>query len=168
MVYAWYRFSLRIFLFFYGISCIYTIYICRMLKCDRLLLKARLTALNPWKQRPGGLQLHGRPQMVNPSYFRGGYRQRNPDDPSRLLKPSHVLLKRCPVCKRTKFVSLSTKDHFHTCCEGTVMRMYSDMKSVMGVEHKLIHLTRQWDFENEKPWCNPHRPRPKGRSKLKK
>ncbi|KPI86696.1 hypothetical protein ABL78_4254 [Leptomonas seymouri] len=106
--------------------------------------------------------------MVNPHYFRNKYRQQNPDDPSRLLKPSHVLLKRCPVCKRTKFINIRDKNVFHTCCEGAVMKAYSDMKSVMNIEHKLLALTRQWDAENDRPWSNPHRPRPKGRSKLKK
>ncbi|KAK7198055.1 hypothetical protein NESM_000761200 [Novymonas esmeraldas] len=139
-----------------------------MLRCSDVLWKARVTAFNPWKRRPAGLQLNGRPQMVNPSYFRGTYRQKNPDDPSRLLKPSHVLLKRCPACKRTKFVRLSERDTFHTCCEGVAMKLYTNMKTVMNVEHRLLSLTRQWDVENERPWSNPHRPRPKGRSKLKK
>ncbi|KAG5487561.1 hypothetical protein LSCM4_08006 [Leishmania orientalis] len=139
-----------------------------MLKCVGALLKAQLVSFNPWKRRPGGLQLNGRPQMINPSYFRGRYKQQNPDDPSRLLKPSHVLLKRCPACKRTKFVHLSDKSTFHTCCEGVPMKVYSDMKTVMNIEHKVLTLTRQWDVENERPWSNPHRPRPKGRSKVKK
>ncbi|CAJ1016541.1 hypothetical protein Q4I32_000999 [Leishmania shawi] len=139
-----------------------------MLKFGGALLRARLTAFNPWKRRPAGLQLNGRPQMVSPSYFRGKYRQENPDDPCRLLKPSHVLLKRCPACKRTMFVHIKNKDTFYTCCEGVPMKVYSDMKTVMNIEHKLITFTRQWDVENERPWSNPHRPRPKGRSKLKK
>lgn len=48
------------------------------------------------------------------------------------------------------------------------MKVYSDMGTVMNVEHKLVNLTRQWDVENDRPWNNSHRPRPKGRSKLKK
>ncbi|KAG5511368.1 hypothetical protein JKF63_07331 [Porcisia hertigi] len=139
-----------------------------MMRCGRALLRTRLTAFNPWKLRPGGLELNGRPQMVNPSYFRGKYKQQNPDDPSRLLKPSHVLLKRCPACKRTKFVQIKDKDTFHTCCEGVPMKLYSNMKTVMNIEQKVRTLVRQWDVENERPWNNPHRPRPKGRSKLKK
>ncbi|KPA80738.1 hypothetical protein ABB37_04199 [Leptomonas pyrrhocoris] len=139
-----------------------------MLKHNNCLLKARLTTFNPWKHRPGGLHLNGRPQMVNPHFYRNKYKQLNPDDPSRLLKPSHVLLKRCPICKRTKFVDIKDKNMFHTCCEGAVMKLYSDMKSVMNVEQKVLSLTRQWDVENDRPWSNPHRPKPKGRSKLKK
>lgn len=133
--------------------------------------KRRLTAFNPWKKRPGGGiggQLHGRPQMVHPHHFRHAYRRQNPDDPTRLLSPHHVLLKRCPLCKRTKYVPLSEKDYFHTCCEGQVMRLWTNMRNVMNSEHKLIQAVRQWDVENERPWSNPHRPKPKGRSKLKK
>lgn len=131
----------------------------------------RVTAFNPWKKRPGGGlagQLHGRPQMIHPHYFRNGYRQANPDDPSRLLSPNHVLLKRCPVCKRTKYTPLSQKDYYHTCCEGQVMRLWTTMRTVMNSEHKLLQAVRQWDVENERPWSNAHRPKPKGRSKLKK
>lgn len=139
-----------------------------MIRCGAVLLKARLTAFNPWKRRPSGLQLNGRPQMVDPGYFRGEYRRKNPDDPTRLLKPNHVLLKRCPACKRTQFVHIKDRDTFHTCCEGVPMKVYTTMRSVMDAERKLTTLTRQWDVENERPWSNPHRPRPKGRSKLRK
>lgn len=131
----------------------------------------RITAFNPWKKRPGGGlagQLHGRPQMVHPHYFRHGYRRENPDDPTRLLSPNHVLLKRCPLCKRTKYIPLAEKDYYHTCCEGKVMRLWTTMRTVMNSEHKLIQAVRQWDVENERPWSNTHRPKPKGRSKLKK
>lgn len=139
-----------------------------MMKRARVMCRARVVAFNPWKQRPGGLSLHGRPQMVNPHFFRGDYRRQNPDDPTRLLSPSHVILKRCPLCRRTRFVKLNEKDHFHTCCEGTVMKILTNMKTVMNAEQKLLTTTRQWDVENERPWCNGHRPRPKGRSKFKK
>lgn len=133
--------------------------------------KMRLTAFNPWKKRPGGGlggQLHGRPQMVHPQHFRHAYRRQNPDDPTRLLSPNHVLLKRCPLCKRTKYIPLKEKDYFHTCCEGQAMRLWTNMRNVMNSEHKLIQAVRQWDVESERPWSNPHRPKPKGRSKLKK
>ncbi|KAG8341813.1 hypothetical protein TRVL_07359 [Trypanosoma vivax] len=106
--------------------------------------------------------------MVDPAYFRGKYRHANPDDPTRLLKPSHVLLKLCRTCKRTLFVPLNKRDHFHTCCEGRPMKVWTDMGAVMASEHRLLAYTRQWDVENERPWCNAHRPRPKGRSKFKK
>ncbi|CCW69015.1 unnamed protein product [Phytomonas sp. Hart1] len=139
-----------------------------MLKNGKPFFKASITAFNPWKKRPGGLNLHGRPQMVSPGYFKGVYRRRNPDDPTRLLKPSHVILKRCPACQRTKFIPLPEKNHFHTCCEGQTMKFYANMKNVMDSEHKLIEITRQWDVENQRPWDNSHRPKPKGRSKLKK
>lgn len=131
--------------------------------------KKKLVTFHPWKRRPGGLALHSRPQMVQPHYFRHGYRSHNPDDPTRLLKPSHVILKRCPECRRTRFVLLHERDHFHYCCENRVlMKEVSNMKKVMNREHRLTQMLRQWDVEGERPWDNPHRPKPKGRSKLKK
>lgn len=139
-----------------------------MFKFCSVLAKACITAFNPWKHRPAGLALNGRPQMVNPAYFRKGYRAKNPDDPTQLLKPGHVIVKRCRICKRTQFVKLAEKEHFHTCCEGAPMKVFTNMRSVMNAEQKLIVATRQWDVENDRPWSNPHRPKPKGRSKLKK
>lgn len=139
-----------------------------MIRAARVLCKARITAFNPWKHRPSGLQIHSRPQMVHPGHHRGHYRRQNPDDPTGLLKPSHVLLKRCPACKRTQFVPLVERSVFHTCCEGVVMRDYTNMKAVMEAEHKLRVAHRQWDVETDRPRSNAHRPRPKGRSKLKK
>ncbi|CAD2222514.1 hypothetical protein AGDE_01247 [Angomonas deanei] len=139
-----------------------------MIRACLLFCAPRITAFNPWKRRPGGLNLYGRPQMVSPSHFRKGYKKANPDDPTALLKPSHVILKRCRVCKRTKFIKFSEKDHFHTCCEGQPMKVYTNMRDVMNAERRLVDLTRQWDVENDRPRSNPHRPRPKGRSKLSK
>ncbi|ORC91153.1 uncharacterized protein TM35_000061580 [Trypanosoma theileri] len=139
-----------------------------MLRVFGINYRARITAFNPWKSRPAGLNLNGRPQMVDPRYFRGEYRRKNPDDPTRLLKMKHVLLKRCSSCKRTLFVPLNRKDHFHTCCEGVPMKVFTNMEAVMKSEQKLLTYSRQWDVENDRPWCNTHRPRPKGRSKLKK
>lgn len=129
---------------------------------------ARVTAFNPWKQRPSGLARHGRPQMVHPHYFHHGYKRANPDDPTRLLPASHVLLKRCRLCQRTRFVPLAQKDFFHTCCEGEPMRLLGNMKTVQNAEHKLLQAVRQWDVNEERPHSRPHRPKPKGRSKLKK
>ncbi|KEG12384.1 hypothetical protein DQ04_01751010 [Trypanosoma grayi] len=139
-----------------------------MLRILGIRYRARITAFSPWKSRPAGLNLNGRPQMVNPRFFRGEYRRQNPDDPTRLLKMKHVILKRCHSCKRTLFVRLSEKNHFHTCCEGMPMKVYANMETVMNSEHKLLSLSRQWDVENNRPWCSAHRPRPKGRSKFKK
>ncbi|CBH11465.1 hypothetical protein, conserved [Trypanosoma brucei gambiense DAL972] len=139
-----------------------------MLRLNKFFSHANVTAFNPWKNRPSGLALNGRPQMVNPRYFRGKYRKENPDDPTRLLKAKHVLLKRCHLCNRTLFVPRSQRGYFHTCCEGVRMKEFANMESVMNSEHKLLTLSRQWDSENERPWCSPHRPRPKGRSKFKK
>ncbi|EPY30052.1 hypothetical protein STCU_01002 [Strigomonas culicis] len=139
-----------------------------MLRFSRVVLKYKVNAFNPWKRRPGGLNLYGRPQMVNPAHFRGEHKRKNPDDPTQLLKTSHIILKRCRVCKRTQFVPLAEKDFYHTCCEGQTMKFYADMRTVLNSEQKLLAATRQWDFENDRPWSNPHRPRPKGRSKLKK
>lgn len=48
------------------------------------------------------------------------------------------------------------------------MKVLANMRTVMDAEQKLIMATRQWDIENDRPWSNPHRPKPKGRSKLKK
>ncbi|RNF18084.1 hypothetical protein TcG_05113 [Trypanosoma cruzi] len=139
-----------------------------MLRVVKIYYRARIIAFNPWKSRPAGLNLNGRPQMVNPRYFKGAYRRQNPDDPTRLLRIRHVLLKRCRLCKRTLFVPLSQKDHFHTCCEGVPMKVYANMETVMNSEYKLLAHSRQWDVESDRPWCNSHKPRPKGRSKFKK
>nr|CCC90755.1 conserved hypothetical protein [Trypanosoma congolense IL3000] len=133
-----------------------------------VLFRARVTAFNPWKCRPSGLALNGRPQMVNPWLFRGRYRRENPDDPTRLLKARHVLLKRCRSCNRTLFVPYDKRDHFHACCEGVAMKEFANMETVMNSERRLLAFTRQWDSSEERPICNPHRPRPKGRSKFKK
>eukprot|EP00796_Vickermania_ingenoplastis_P008826 gene8826-6209_t len=140
------------------------------LKPSPVLRKAHITSFNPWKSRPGGLHSrHSRPQMVHPHYFKHKYRRANPDDPTRLLPASHVLLKRCPLCQRTSFIPLAERDYFHTCCEGEgVMKLVTNMRTVMNRELTLRTALRQWDVENEQPWSKPHRPKPKGRSKLKK
>lgn len=132
------------------------------------LLKARVTSFSPWKQRPGGLQRHSRPQMVHPHHFRGTYRGQNMDDPTQLLSPKHVIVKRCSECKRTLFVKLAEKDYFHTCCEGVPMKQITTMAKVMDADHRLTQTLRQWDVESDRPWSRPHKPKPKGRSKLAK
>ena len=139
-----------------------------MLKQTLHVLKARIVAFSPWMQRPSGLRRNSNPQVVHPGHFRNSYRKRNPDDPSRLLKPSHVLLKICPLCRRTKYVMLHEKEFFHTCCEGVPMTLHSSMKALMNHSRKLTTAVRQWDVENDRPWSNPHKPKPKGRSKLQK
>lgn len=152
----------------FSLRCTNTKVASRMLRTSTNALRARITAFSPWMQRPSGLRRNSNPQTVHPGHFRNSYRRRNPDDPSRLLKPSHVLLKICHQCRRTKYVFLHEKDFFHTCCEGLPMVLQSSMKSVMNNSRKLTSAVRQWDVENDRPWSNAHRPKPKGRSKLRK
>lgn len=139
-----------------------------MLRGAQVLRKARIHAMSPWRRRPSGLTPNSNPEFVHPGYFRNTHMRLNPDDTTRLIKPNHVLLKMCRNCNRTRAIKLSEREHFHTCCEGVVMKIVGSMKSVMDKAHGMSVLHRQWDVENDRAWSNPTRPRPKGRSKFKK
>jgi hypothetical protein len=67
-----------------------------------------------------------------------------------------------------RMVPLRNRSHFYTCCETFTMKPMGSMKQVSDRIYKLRNLNRIWDVENERPFSNPTRARPKGRSKLKK
>ena len=131
-------------------------------------LQGRLASIGFWQKHPIGLAKSSIPQMVNPHYFRGAYKRNNPDDPTTTLKLGQVFLKQCPACGRYKAVPIAERHHFHTCCEGHLMKERATAKKAMALRFRLQDTVRQWDFVNMRPWCNGHRPRPRGRSKLPK
>lgn len=139
-----------------------------MLRLSLTLHKARIHAFSPWKRRPSGLVRNSNPEFVHPGAFRKRHSLLNPDDPTRLIKPSHMLVKLCASCNRTKLVPLHERDYYHTCCEGKVMKIKTSMQGVMDKAHQMQTLHRQWDIENNRAWSNATKPRPKGRSKFAK
>jgi hypothetical protein len=139
-----------------------------MLRLSLLLRKARIQAFSPWKRRPSGLVRNSNPEFVHPGAFRRQHGRLNPEDTTRLIKPSHMLVKHCSSCNRTKLIPLQERDYFHTCCEGRVMKIKTTMQGIMDKARNMETLHRQWDIENDRAWSNATRPRPKGRSKFKK
>ena len=122
----------------------------------------------PWRRRPHGLAASAVPQLTNPVHHKTVHKRLNPDDPTGTMPMGHVIVKTCKNCGRAKFFPISERHSFHTCCETFVMKERGSMKTVADRIYKLKNLNRVWDVENERPFSNAARARPKGRSKLKK
>jgi hypothetical protein len=136
-----------------------------LMKCSSATFA--LSTFTPWKRRPSGLTRNATPQFVHVGRFKT-YKRQNPDDPTRLLNSSHVLVATCPLCNRSRFIPSSKKNYFFTCCEGVALKPRGNMRDSLNKAATLEDNDRKWDFEHSRPRCNPHRPRPKGRSKFKK
>lgn len=120
----------------------------------------KMVGFQPYQSRPSGMNSRKGPQIVGAHYFK----HKDVDDPTKTSTLNQVIFKTCPACGRSKQFHLSQKNHFHMCCEGQTMRTRGTMRNAIEKPRDIKRMLRKWDFDNNRPWSNPRRPRPKGRS----
>lgn len=141
-----------------------------------MLLGSRLTGVPFWRRRPESLFRAGAPQTVSRHFLYSKFRRMSePDDPTRTMPMSSVVLMRCPNCKRVKAVNSDRAGYFHSCCEIHEMQLCTDLhpkqpslKRAMHLHGRLTNAVRKWDFAKSRPKSNPHKPHNRSHSKLPK
>ena len=138
----------------------------------------RLNGHKPWQKAmsdtPSSLyKKTSAPQLVSKSYNSSRLKkQREPDNHVGAYSMNQVKLVRCLNCRRTRFVPPSQSPMFIQCCEVYEMKLVQEGTSTMAkadnYQDRLARNLRLWDFQNNKPRSNPHKPMNGMTSKLPK
>ena len=137
----------------------------------------RLNGHTPWQQKltvPSSLyKKPSGPQLVSKSYNNSKLKKtREPDNCVGAFSMNQVKLVRCPNCKRTQLIPPTRSHLFVQCCEVYEMTLVQEGTSTMAkaerYQDRLQRNLRLWDFENNRPRSNPHKPMNGMTSKLPK
>eukprot|EP00758_Cryptobia_borreli_P001564 Tbor_TRINITY_DN2346_c0_g1::TRINITY_DN2346_c0_g1_i1::g.200::m.200 len=130
-----------------------------MFRPVNILYFQKFVGFEPFKRRPTGLSKRSDPAYYTPHYKSN----RDPEEVVRTSPLKHTIFKKCKECGRCQAFSIKYKSEFHTCCGTREMSYIGNMADAISRPGKIRKNMRIWDFENDRPKSNPHKPRPKGR-----